>query len=656
MGILSRADRIYSPIRPSSHRFPSDLKSLAMSLTTLHATAFGCLIVAVHCLNPAIAPAQLSSAERDRLLAEITSTGERFNSDRLPDLTIARQRAVAGIDRVRQWFAARTDRANYAAWMAYLRLDPLVEAIETEQPVAAQARQALALRKRLVGPSPGLEMEVFGRLRDDLDQLLAASRFADREKAPELFRRQLGILSERTAKLESVPAAEEQAAVSRILQVLEETGQSDRLLASFHDAFSQPNVVVRLSESMIQETAGRPVDRDEPVRDCILGTRLIGRARMEGTITVDLLPSADTARLAISLDGRVNTRNTGYNGPVRLRSIGNGEVHASRTIQLSDRGVALEEPQTTASLRTRITAIEHHLRLVRKIARKRAAQQKPHVDRIALGRLRDRVGSRFTEQTAAIGRSDAFTRGDPWLQRLDIPEPTQHWSSTDDLLFFRAAVSRSSQLAAPLPAPSVPEGLGATVQVHESAVDNALAQFLGGRTVKQDQIDRLLESLGRETTGRELELTKQVESESPFEIDFARLRPIIFEAREDTVRLGIRGTRFEQDGRQLVRPLEITAVYRPASSDPGNAGEAGTTTLVRESEVNVDFPGRGRLTVGQTALRSTIKRAFDDVFPETLLDRRVSVPESSPLEAMRGQVFHPRYVQARDGWLTIAVH
>ena len=607
------------------------------------------LFVAVLCSPPTTARSQLPSAERERLLAEIVAAGEQFDADQLPDLPAARRDTLAAVEQVRQRFTRMTDPENQAAWIRYLQMEPLADAIRENAPLAQQARQASTLRARLVGTYPGLELGVLRELRRELDRLLAATRFGDRLAAPDLYRRQLGILAEQLEQIESVPTAEELAILSRILEVLEESGQTDRLLASFHSVFSQPNFVVHVGQSTIQQAVESPVQQDEPVRECILGTRLVGQAQLNGAITVDLLPSDDTARMMIRFSGRFDSRNVGYNGPVRLRTIGSGDVHASRTVSFSEQGFAMEPSQTQASLQTKITAIEHHLKLVRKIASKRAAQQKPASDRIALGRLRDRVGTRFAEQTAEFSRPPALADANAWLLRLDIPEPAQRWSSTDDLLRVHASVSRQGQLGSPLPPPAVPQLFAAALQLHESAVDNALARFLGGRTVNQAQLDQLIETLGRQAPARDLKIAEEVAAEPPFEIDFARLRPIIFEARDNTLRLGVRGTRFEQGGRQLFRPLEITAVYRPALT------AEGTMILARSGEVNVDFPGRGRLTVSQTALRSTIKRLFDDLFPELLFDRPLTIPETSPLEALRGREYRPQYVDTRDGWLTVTV-
>lgn len=641
-------------------------RRLSLALALLAAVSAG--------VRPLGAEPGLTAGHRERLLDVIAEAGASFDPARLPRLEPAKQDTAAAILRVRERFAAGTDPDNFRAWMAYLDLEPLSAAIERDAPPAELIRQSLTVRGRLVGTWPGLELSYLRDLRERLDGLVAAAQFGDADVAANLFERQLQILSDQVVRLEPIPTADRLAGLSRILEILQATGQSEPLVSTFSRTFSQPNIVAWVGDGVIREAVGRPIEQHEPVRECILGTRLQGQGQLRGSITADLVPSRGAARLAIRLTGSFESRNTGYSGPVRLRTVGRGDVSAIRTVAFSDQGVRLEPHTANASLQTQITSIEHHLRLVRKIASKRAARQKPAADRIALGRLRERIGRRFAEQTAAISRPPVLDEAIVWLQRLDIPEPAQQWNSSEKDISVALSVSRASQLNAPLPPPTPPPGCALCVQIHETAVDNALARFLGGRTVRQKQVHRLMELIDRPVpdplSADDLDLADDSYSadgsdsagesdsgqeadgnEPPFEIDFHRVRPVIFEARDGVVRIGLRGSRFEQGTRSLDRSLEITATYRP------RADENGVVSLVRDDEVRVDFPrARPRpASLTETALRGNIKRLFEDVFPPTLLDRPVRVPDDSPLESMRGREFFPRQVLTQDGWLTLAI-
>lgn len=94
--------------------------------------------------------------------------------------------------------------------------------------------------------------------------------------------------------------------------------------------------------------------------------------------------------------------------------------------------------------------------------------------------------------------------------------------------------------------------------------------------------------------------------------------------------------------------MEITATYEPATTETG-------TILVRKGDVNVSFPGGKRLSVSQAGLKRSIQKKFSDVFPTTLLHQPLEVPSTTQIDALRGRVFRPSLIDARDGWLSITI-
>jgi hypothetical protein len=186
-----------------------------------------------------------------------------------------------------------------------------------------------------------------------------------------------------------------------------------------------------------------------------------------------------------------------------------------------------------------------------------------------------------------------------------------------------------------------------TVQVHESLVNNTVGAVLADRTLTQSELRRLAERGGR---GKPAASDETNEAEEPdFEIDFDANRPIIFEPRDGRLRVGIRGTRFAQGARELKRPLEVVAEYRPLET------ESGRVVLERVGEVEINFPGRRRLSVSEAGLRGSIKQGFADAFPARLMDQPWTLPEDFAVAALRGMSLVPRYFDARDGWLSLGV-
>jgi hypothetical protein len=597
--------------------------------------------------SPGALPAQLSGTDRPRLIGEIRAAADHLDADLLPDFVTSKSEFLERVATVEQFFTANTTAENRDAWLEYLHLDPLVEAIKSEQSPGVMAREALDLHDRLVGTTPGLELTALRQLRDSTEQLFESILFRDKEKSIASLAKQLDSLAQRVGQLDDNPSANDFAAVSAVLGLLESSGQADRLMDSFRDTFSRPNVAILVGESMIQTAANQNVSRTSPVRDCILGTRIFGSATLNGIITADLLPSVGAAKVNVTLVGKIVSHNRGYNRPVRLRTVAYGDVNLSRTMMVNESGITLEPVYSRAVLRTKILAIEHNLAIVRAIARKRTAQQKPQADRIAVERMRNRAGAQFalrTSEATEIMPQDLLVEIRPLLKRLSLEEPTRLWGSTDEAIVIDTMFRGHDQLSTVVPRPLIGESYDAAVQIHESAIENAFATVLAGRTLSETRLNELLESAGRPMPETDIE----GESGPPFEIDFSRLRPIIFEARDQTVRLGVRGKRFAQGKRELKQAMEITALYEPAKNDDGVA------ILRRHGDVTVDFPGGKRLTLAQAGLRRSIQKKFSEVFPETLLSRQIEIPSDAEIEAIRGHVFRSRLVDARDGWLTIA--
>ena len=564
--------------------------------------------------------------------------------------------------------------------MKFIDADELVDALSSRDAMKSSqtarkiGREAVDLRYRLIGTAPGLELPVLVQLRRSTKELIDGVRFRDSDRSSQQIAKQMQKFAEDIRDMNASSSAEEIASITQMIGLMDATGQSPHLVAQLKQRFGSPNVKVTVSEQVVQSAINRGVNESRPVRDCILGTRIVGTATLGGSVTANVLPAIGSARIEVTLNAAVNSRNVGYNGPVKLNTVTHGQVNARRMLHVTEAGVQAEPVVTTASLNSKIVSIDHKLRLVRRIASKKAAEQKPRAERIGTERLRSQVSQQFTEQTdqaSSISVPDPMAKLRPVLTRLDLMEPARLLGSTDTDVYIEATVAGKDQLSAPsLPmspgtCPSVGGRYDVALQIHETVVDNVIAPILAGRTMTETEIDKLLNRSSlkkpkpsapsilesdRDAMALDDDDDEEDKEEPPFEIDFARLRPIVFEARDQSIKLGIRGTRFSQGRRELKQALEITANYVPAQMADG------TAMLIRTGDVEVDFPSRRRrLSISQTGLKATIEKKFADVFPEMLLHRSFQVPATVKMEAIAGRSFRPQTIDARDGWLSITV-
>ncbi len=605
--------------------------------------------------------AQFLVESRGVLEAAIETARGDLDAGRLPSDAVAKSQLLAQILATDETLASRTDSQNHANWMRYLNVSPLVAAIEQQESPAVIAERAEGLRGRLIGNIPGLEMTTLRSLRQRVDDLLVSLRYDSPDRAIEQIDQQLSSLANRLTQLGEVPSPDDAAALSALVGLFDDSRQAGEVVDFLRHRFSHPNLVILIGQPLVHDVTARGVAECRPIRDCILGTRIVGSGSLVGDVSSRLLPSRGRIHLELTLRGQFSSRSTGYNGPVRLRTEGEGTVHSSRSVLIGESGVALGETITSASLQTRITAIEHPLKLVRRVASKRAAATKPRADAIAGGRLRSQVTDQFAGQVSAAvasgslgGASRALADGRSTLMRFHLPEPLRTLGSTEQAIYVEATQAATNQLGAVISAPA-PESFAANgiagsssynlaIQLHESLVDNVASRVLAGRRLTSKQIDQWMTQIGREVPAI---ASDDPSSAEPFEIDFSRLRPIIFEARDQRIKIGFRGTRFQQAGRELRRPLEVTATYEAVRTDEGRV------LLERSGEVGVDFPGDGRLTIQQVAVKRSIQTSFGDRFPKTLLEKSLNVPTTAEFPALHGRQFTAQAVDARNGWLSI---
>ena len=621
--------------------------------------------------------AQLTEPDRSRLISSIEAARQEIDVNRFPNLEAAKSDILAKIAAVHRYFEDHTDPENREAWLRYLNMQPLADAIDDGASIAVLNRERLALHERLLGMTPGLELTALRNLRSSTEELFNALLFRDPEKAKRYVEGKLKEMAAQIKEIGAYPSSDQFALLTTLLSEIDASGQSRPMVEAFRTTFDRPNLAILVGKPLVTKAISRDVKRARPVRDCILGTSIFGNASLEGAVTARLIPSIGNAKVQLLFRGQVESHNRGYNKPVRLRMVGNGDVRISRLMTVAADGTEYAPAETEVALSTKIQCIEHPLSLVRKLAWKTARRQKSEADRIATERMRVQLQSEFEAETGRVSPmtpTDLLNRATPTLRRLALSQPTQSWSSTEQSIAIDSVFRGDDQLASIVSRPEISETFDAAIQIHESAIENALTTVLAGRTLNEKRLNELLgkirsddDELAEENTqteqsqldskdtaggheGNNVPAEEEVsDDESPFEIAFHRVRPIIFEARDQTLRLGIRGTRFAQGKKVMNRPLEITAVYVT------NSLKSGAIVLQRQGQVKVTFPGQTKLRLQETAIRPVIEKSFSKIFPQTLLNRTLKVPSDAKIESLRGTEYRPNLIDADEGWLTIAI-
>jgi len=98
-------------------------------------------------------------------------------------------------------------------------------------------------------------------------------------------------------------------------------------------------VYVRVSRELIEDYVQRSVRTRKPVRDCVLGTRIVGQSDTIGQTHLRLLPSRSSIAGELGFSGTVFARTTGYNGPAIFQYRSEASFRASKLISLGEAGL-----------------------------------------------------------------------------------------------------------------------------------------------------------------------------------------------------------------------------------------------------------------------------------------------------------------------------
>jgi hypothetical protein len=568
----------------------------------------------------------------------VLNAKQRLRVESLPEPSLARAAVEqAGDDLVRFLSTARDER--YANWLIFLRWNELQELLRGPEP---EVDALIQLERNMRQNYFGLELPQFVRLRESLENYISSLRFgANKVASIEMIDKRLDQLSETLQKPADGSDLTRQREIGLIASILAQSKQTPELLQSVRGQFSRPNVRVLVSNDFVQRQFTRPVDQQAPVREVILGTQIFGTSYSYGSVVPQLLDNPNHAALRLILSAHMSSNNIGYNRGVKIYTRGNADINVTETIALTEQGlISQNDTSVYAPLHSTITGIDHKLRIVEKLASKRAAKQKPLADSIAQGRLNNRAGSQFHEQLQSqlSKTNEQFRdRAFPVLTRLGLSKPKRTSWSSGNFLSMLWKQQDADQLAAPSSCPLVVMNQGITVQVHQSAVINMIDPVIGGRTIHHNDLDDIVRQLGAEQSA---ELKEEVSGEA-WSIDMAGFHPVEVELDNQLVKFRIRTTKLDRGDQALDQEASIDAAYKVQLQD-------GAIQLIRQGDVAIEFTGKAQRGLKAVTMRSFLKNKFDSVFKQELLKKPFRLADRLPAGAPNLNVVD---VQVDDGWI-----
>ncbi len=595
-------------------------------------------------VEPKVAEKPLVATSSDptsrQLQSIIIQAMSGLDSSKIPNLEVAKQRLSASVTRLENYINPAS--ANGQAWSKFLKLETLKKELQAERPnVETLVGLELNMRQNYLGLEYGPYLEV----RQAIGETVKALRYGFApDKTVELLEVKLKQLVETLDEPVVGAGTDRSYAVGLMANYLHEMNQAPTALAQIHQQFAVPNVQILARESLVNRLVMRPVAEPNAVNECLLGTRIIGQACLIGQVSADLLPMVGGVSLRLNLNANVSTSSNGYNRGVVFGTTANSPVYASKTIFVTPNGISSSAASVATNLQTSINSIDHRFRIVRRIAKRKADEQKPLADSIAQGRLQSRIGGQYEQQVeeqlaeARTQLSSLQSRTPPELARVGVPLPTYSVSSDDTVIHGHIRQAASNQLVALKPC-SIPKPANSdvVVEAHQSALVNALDLALGDRTIRSADLD----DYARQITGSvPPEIQEEADGEA-WSITLATYRPVEIELDDSQVKIKLRITQMTRGTQSLDDGAFVTAVYAPSFS-------GGVLTLTRQGEVEVTF-ARASRGLRVVTLRSFLKGKFDKFFKEQIVTERLELPGRFPNLPQ----FVLNVMKIDDGWLQL---
>jgi hypothetical protein len=277
-----------------------------------------------------------------------------------------------------------------------------------------------------------------------------------------------------------------------------------RLESWFASRYRNANVRVSISEDFLNLLLPRIPPRETAVRDTLLGVPTRGSSLADTQLGIRLVPDRRRLRFDVLATGRITARTVSTSGPARLYTDSNSLYRARKAVTLDRGGLDALAAFVTAESSARLRRISTDLEdiplvglvveeFVRAEYDENRARARREAERKIAAEVRSEFDTSFDNRMLRTENAAKELLLVP-LARLGIPPEVLEMSTGSRRMAMRVRLASEGQLAAHTPRPYAPAACLASVQVHESAVNNALeSSGVAGGTFTLSELTALLD-------------------------------------------------------------------------------------------------------------------------------------------------------------------
>ena len=529
-------------------------------------------------------------------------------------------------------------------WFDYLMLDKAAEIFS--DPKASPAKHQAISRKimsRLTSPALTEEQRSFV-------QDLVSNDIANQLRDAATEEPQLGQFLVDLEKYESKSSSSATAKLTSHYQNFYWNRESEihELAGLINDHYRRSNVQVELSQALINRLIPASTTNHEPVRDRILGAKVLGQMQITNRIEVQLVPDNEHLSFRFKYDGRVLSRTRAHARGFTFNNLGSGLVNASKIIAVGENGIVKTKTNVGAKSRDQLVEIEGQMDnvpviggLAKRLAHQQHQSKRPQTQQIVENKMRNEFRSRIdSELETNIKKANQWfqTRLLEPLHRMELEPKVIQLKTTPQMAQVSYRLSGIDQIGANSPRPAVESNSLASFQLHSTAVNNIInrIQIKGTRFTPQEFMDHIGGLLGRD----DLKIPGEQDRDD-VSFEFASRDPVMLNFEDGFLFLNLRIKRLQVGKNHRWKNLIISARY--------SAKAMGQRLYLGfDDDFGLRVSGRLRLA-DQLAVRTVFSALFKPDFQFDILP-----PALANLPATQGMGITQLLLS--QGWLTVSLN
>ena len=423
------------------------------------------------------------------------------------------------------------------------------------------------------------------------------------------------------------------------------TGEAQREMGDRVEMyFRNANLRLAVTAELLNRMMPKREPEYAPVQDNIQGAEVRGQSVTANEISVRMMPDREHVRMALEVNGEVAAVTHSTSGPATFYTESESSYFARKPVELTLRGirmwptdVSVDNNSKVRGVRTDFDGLPLLGGLARRVSLTQYDEHRPAADAEVRGKIATKAKQRVDREATDQVTAAAKRLHDELLGPMDslLLDPVMISAETTEKRFsMRIRLAGPDQLGGHTPRPQAPADSLASVQIHESLLNNMLERLeLDGQTFDLAGLNRRLAERMHRFTPRPVDPDQE-----DVKITFAAKDAVHVRLSDGRLEISLAIARLSKGSRKF-KDFQVRASYKPAV-------EGRSIDLTRDGIVQLSG---GHMNVpAQIVLRSVFLKIFSDKHPIHM------TPEEFVKNAKLKGVVVTQFV-IDDGWIGAAL-